>query len=951
MNKTYKITNENSTVNPPLSKSVKGSGNGRKLTALAAIAIGMGLSSYATAEVVPVSNPDEQPNVVNTYGSSLLEDHGRNEEEVVAERMANAPPLDGVLYHSTPNKYNAYLTFSNGLSEVLHGVADGTIDDLNYFAHINGYTAVRKGIARGRNALAMGLDSYSFAGNGIAIGKDAVSVGEGQTREQFAKLVQDNKKLIDELNENTRKRKRMYDDKTRFTINLDRDKVTLESAKNAYESALGRWDETAATKERESRLIRLLDAYRDDYDNRIRQREKLDEITTSRDRISTPRYTLKTIIHGLNLEQFGNTDEKALEIAKDLKNKIEFVLPSFSGKYSVQEYKDIINSYIQGETTHASSNMYWYGMSSDIVSRFNEINNALSDTVAKFSNLTNSIEQTEKELSDVRTRLTEESYISQEDIDSLKRNYQEMEERVATDTKNIDNIEAELDKNKKKEDELFESLKEVFLMDIGNRSQSYGYRAFSSGDDSIAMGSNATVRGTQSISIGKDADITGNNVFSAGNNNNISSNDVVAVGNNITVGSGFDSTVVLGTNSAAAVASPVSSAIINGKTYNFAGNSPTSAVSVGAAGKERQIKNVAAGVLSADSTDAVNGSQLYALSESLKNTAVTGGKLNTQDVSDEIGKQLENKLKSGKNINISHTDGSFTIEAKNTQSVTKGGEGVSVKAEDNVQGTKDYTVSAKIGKGLKFDDNGNIVVKTGGGLKFDDNGNLTVVSSNNTTSSVTSTTLTGGNGIKVSETNNADGTKNYAVSSKIGNGLTFDSNGTVMLDRNLTADTISVGDISINNKGIDAGGKTIRNVGAGKIAPESRDAVNGGQMYQVVNMIGNHHAQINDNTRNIQGLQQEVSRIDGKISQIDKQLKRGVSVAGAIGMLAQPTLAGNSMVSVAVNRYQGEQAVAVGYSRLSENGRHVFKLSGSFNVTGSGIKEAMFGSTYGYQWF
>jgi hep_Hag family protein len=124
--------------------------------------------------------------------------------------------------------------------------------------------------------------------------------------------------------------------------------------------------------------------------------------------------------------------------------------------------------------------------------------------------------------------------------------------------------------------------------------------------------------------------------------------------------------------------------------------------------------------------------------------------------------------------------------------------------------------------------------------------------------------------------------KNYAVSTKIGNGLTFDGNGAVMLDKNLTTDTISVGGIALTTKGIDAGSKAIGNVGAGQIAPESRDAVNGGQMYQIVNLLGNHHAQINGNTQNIQGLRQEVSRIDGKISQMDKQLKRGLSVAGAI---------------------------------------------------------------------
>ncbi|KWO77954.1 YadA family autotransporter adhesin, partial [Burkholderia ubonensis] len=70
--------------------------------------------------------------------------------------------------------------------------------------------------------------------------------------------------------------------------------------------------------------------------------------------------------------------------------------------------------------------------------------------------------------------------------------------------------------------------------------------------------------------------------------------------------------VALGTNSVTAAANPTPSTTIGGVNYTFAGSTPTSVVSVGAPGAERQITNVAAGRISATSTDAVNGSQLNA---------------------------------------------------------------------------------------------------------------------------------------------------------------------------------------------------------------------------------------------------------------------------------------------------------------------------------------------------
>ena len=62
----------------------------------------------------------------------------------------------------------------------------------------------------------------------------------------------------------------------------------------------------------------------------------------------------------------------------------------------------------------------------------------------------------------------------------------------------------------------------------------------------------------------------------------------MVLGNNVTVDAGFDGAVVLGNESAPSKPMPVESITIQGTTYRFAGTNPTSTVSVGAEGKERQ---------------------------------------------------------------------------------------------------------------------------------------------------------------------------------------------------------------------------------------------------------------------------------------------------------------------------------------------------------------------------
>ena len=831
---------------------------------------------------------------------------------------------------------------------------------------------------------------------------------------------------------------------------------------------------------------------------------------------------------------------------------------------------------------------------------YNEKDELVVDATTKAKEIQDAYDKADKALKDKKAELDEVN----KRIEDLNLTPSEEKNDEVKRAKEAEKAEREADKArledeiKKGEDELAglkEKLGKSSLKDLGLRSQAHGSNAFASGDDSIAMGTNATVTkadgiaigqntnvtGVQSIAIGKDSTVSGeksiaigvghnvsgnhsttigdpnvvsgNESFVAGNNNNVASNSVMVMGNNVTVAQGFDGAVVLGADSAAATANPTSKYEIKGQEYTFAGVNPTSTVSVGAEGKERQITNVAAGRISDTSTDAINGSQLYALADAIAKKAVT-----PNDVSDEVTNQLETKLVAGDNVQINKdeatktftisatdtntqsvvvagngvtvdsadnaqgtkdytvsvsdtlvkagdnvevtgnakdgftvsakpsktiinagknitvegdADTGYTISAKgeiteeqlqdvvkqvgnvvdtNTQSVTKAGQGVTVTEADNDKGTKDYTVSVKATDGLTFGDNGDLKVSdtlVKGGKNVEVTGNAkdgftvnakgTVINAgdnvtvkgdadNGYTISATDTntqstvSAKGNKGINITVTDNADGTKNYEVETKLGKGLKYDENGAIaataqavkggngvtvtvnpeeeqVIDvvgvttttdegksytrkdltqavgvkgdskniktstlpngdvkvaladdvnvNTVTANKVKTGNVSMSANGVNAGGKKVTNVAAGDISETSTDAVNGSQLNQVANVLGDR---INQNAQNINNVRQDLNRVENKVNQVDHRARKGIAVAGAMGMLPQPHISGKSMVSAATTNYRGEQALAVGYSRLSDNGKVIIKLSGAMNT--SGKKDAMVGASVGYQW-
>lgn len=153
------------------------------------------------------------------------------------------------------------------------------------------------------------------------------------------------------------------------------------------------------------------------------------------------------------------------------------------------------------------------------------------------------------------------------------------------------------------------SVKGNFTLGIGHYTNINANKGLAIGSYNT-LTSNATESGVFGQGeYGKSA-IDASGSYSIGNYNHISGNNTFVMGNNVTTS--LENAVILGNDSTDGdVVGTSSYTFNNGKTVNYAGTTPISTVSVGAKDKERTITNVAAGRVSATSTDAINGSQLY----------------------------------------------------------------------------------------------------------------------------------------------------------------------------------------------------------------------------------------------------------------------------------------------------------------------------------------------------
>ena len=157
---------------------------------------------------------------------------------------------------------------------------------------------------------------------------------------------------------------------------------------------------------------------------------------------------------------------------------------------------------------------------------------------------------------------------------------------------------------------------------VANNALALGNEADAQKDDTIAIGYNAQATQNRAVAFGKNAKATAGDTFAFGDAAKASVGNAIAFGKN--ANAAHAGSIALGANSATEAAVQTTSATVGGLTFgNFAGNTPESTLSIGTAGKERTITNVAAGRISNNSTDAVNGSQLYATQNVMNNIGTT----------------------------------------------------------------------------------------------------------------------------------------------------------------------------------------------------------------------------------------------------------------------------------------------------------------------------------------
>ena len=318
-------------------------------------------------------------------------------------------------------------------------------------------------------------------------------------------------------------------------------------------------------------------------------------------------------------------------------------------------------------------------------------------------------------------------------------------------------------------------------------------------------------------------------------------------------------------------------------------NNGPSMTSMGIDAGSKAISNVTAGV---KDTDAVNVAQLKSAKtevEEGKNTTVTSRiGANGQVIYSVSAKDTSANVTTSEALVVENR-GEKDI---NGTSVTNYHLDLSQKTKNDIQKGADANTAIS-SKGLTFvgDSNKSDVKKLGDEVEITGDDNITTVANPK--------------GVKVKL--NKDLKVNTVTANKFTAGDTVvDSNGV----------TIKNGP-SMTKNGINAGNKQITNVAPGRIAADSTDAVNGSQLHEVKADMNN-----------------KINKLNGQVNKLGKRVNAGTASALAASQLPQAYIPGKSMVSVAAGNYQGQNAVALGMSRISDNGKIIIRLAGTSDTQG-----------------
>ena len=389
-----------------------------------------------------------------------------------------------------------------------------------------------------------------------------------------------------------------------------------------------------------------------------------------------------------------------------------------------------------------------------------------------------------------------------------------------------------------------------------------GNNAHAKGVNSIAMGSGSIADKVNTIALGNGSQSLADNAIAIGQGNKANGTDAIALGN-ASLSSGLNSialgktSVVTGDNSLAlgsnTNANGINSVALGADSIADQDNS----VSVGSSSLQRKIVNVKNGAIKADSHDAINGSQLYAISDSIAKRLGGGSSVNPDDGT--VNAPTYN-LKNGNKNNVGSAltvldentlqwdqiKGKYSaVHGSSTTSViTDVANGtISAASKDAVNGSQLYDLQqdALLWNGTAF--------SAAHGTEA--TSKITNVTAGNLTAS--STDAVNGSQLKTTNDNVSTNTTNIATNTTNITNLTdaVDSLGDDSLLWNKTAGAFSAA------HGTDATSK-ITNVKAGDLTAGSTDAVNGSQLKTTNDNVTTNTTNIATNTTNITNLTDSV---------------------------------------------------------------------------------------------
>ena len=460
----------------------------------------------------------------------------------------------------------------------------------------------------------------------------------------------------------------------------------------------------------------------------------------------------------------------------------------------------------------------------------------------------------------------------------------------------------------------------------GEGSRALGVNSYAVGLNSIAMGWESNAREDSSIAIGTDSDSVQKNSIAIGNRAVSYAEDSVTLGRNTTVNKNHNRSVALGTNSATADTHSTPNQLVNGLWYkNLAGGNADSTVSIGNDTVKRTITNVAAGRMNPSSTDAINGSQLYAVANSLGNLATTTknilggnaaldpdtGKLTMSDIGftgkstihdairynkDNIDKGLffygdnfvQNQVKLGDTVRIK--GGATGALADNNIGVQADGNGtLNVKLAKKITGLDSVTVGTATidNKGVSV--GGKLYVSTGGlnannqqlrGVA-DGSGSQDAVNYGQLQRAINGTAKEAivkanddGN-ITVRENSTAKGGKEYTV------GLNYK----ITVGKGAASHPITIDSGTGTVTGLTNTSWNVNNP-----APVTGRAATEDQLKRVNDKVNSNKSSIDTNAHNISNNSQSISKNKRDIATINTALDKGISFAGDNGPVSNRKL-------------------------------------------------------------